>query len=208
MAHPALTALDATRLAHITSAPRRYGFHATLKPPFRLATGHLPKHLYLQAANLAASLKALPLPTLQLTEIDGFIALSFAADSEGVRNCNDIAAQCVTCFDNLRAPADDAERVRRHVSGLSVRQNQLLAAWGYPHVFEEFRFHLTLTGRLPRWERQRVIDALTPIIATLQPEPLIFDALAIYVQPQADAPFVVTRRYGFDGNVEIYRDDF
>ena len=208
MAWPTLDTLGAPRQSHITSAPRRYGFHATLKPPFRLATGRGAKDLYQQAAKLAASLTPVTLPPLRLTEIDDFVALSFAGESEGASHCNAIAAQCVSRLDHFRAPADAAELARRQVSGLSVRQGQLLAAWGYPYVFEDFRFHLTLTGRLSRVERHHVIDVLTPVVQTLQTEPVPFDALALYVQPQPEAPFVVTRRYGFDGSVEIYRDDF
>jgi putative phosphonate metabolism protein len=208
MTWPALDKLNLSRLSHITSAPRRYGFHATLKPPFRLAPGHCAEDLHQQTAALAASLKPVSLPPLRLAEIDGFVALCFADECDDVRRCNAIAAQCVSRFDHLRAPADALELARRQVAGLSVRQAQLLAAWGYPYVFDDFRFHLTLTGRLSRVERHHVMDVLTPIVATLQGEPLPFDALTVYAQPQPEAPFVVTRRYGFDGRVEIYRDPF
>ena len=34
-------------------------------------------------------------------------------------------------------------------NGLSPRQDELLKRWGYPYVLEEWRFHLTLTGRMP-----------------------------------------------------------
>jgi putative phosphonate metabolism protein len=209
VARPAIATLDAATIAHITAAPRRYGFHATLKPPFRLARGYRARDVYLQAANLAASLKATALPPLRLTEIDGFVALALAGDDAGDESAGGsaLAAQCVSCFDNLRATAEAAELARRHAAGLSARQMQLLAAWGYPYVFEEFRFHLTLTGRLPQAQRRRVIDALHPVVAELQAAPLLLDALTVYLQPQRDAPFVVTRRYGFDGSVEIYRDD-
>jgi hypothetical protein len=207
VAQPALATLDAASMASFTAEPRRYGFHATLKPPFRLAPGHYPRDVYMQAANLAASLTALPLAPLALTEIDGFVALGLAAAAAGAAASSAVAAQCVAGFDNLRASPDAAELARRQVTGLSVRQVQLMAAWGYPYVFEEFRFHLTLTGRLPQAQRQRVIDALKPAVAALQAAPLTLDALTVYLQPQRDAPFVVTRRYGFDGSVEIYRDD-
>jgi hypothetical protein len=74
-------------------------------------------------------------------------------------------------------------------------------------VFDEFRFHLTLSGRLPAQERQQVIAALRPRVDALSGEPLTLDALAIYWQPAHDAPFVVTRRYGFDGSIEVYAGD-
>ena len=36
---PRIDALTAEELRTLTAAPRRYGFHATLKAPFRLADG-------------------------------------------------------------------------------------------------------------------------------------------------------------------------
>ena len=157
---------------------------------------------------------AAALPPVQLCVIDGFVALSFpregsdSRDSGSVLNApavNALAAQCVSAFDNLRARPDAKELARRHAVGLTPRQGNLLAEWGYPYVFQEFRFHMTLTNHLPVREQQAVIDALAPAIAELNSQPLMLDALAIYYQPEAHAPFVVTRRYGFDGSVDIYR---
>jgi hypothetical protein len=37
VAHPPAVGVD---VAGVTETPRRYGFHATLKPPMRLAAGH------------------------------------------------------------------------------------------------------------------------------------------------------------------------
>ena len=207
---------DAGYLARITVAPRRYGFHATLKAPFRLKAGYTARDVYLQAGNLAQSLMAAALPPVQLCVIDGFVALSFpregsdGSDSGSVLNApavNALAAQCVSAFDNLRARPDAKELARRHAAGLTPRQANLLAEWGYPYVFQEFRFHMTLTNHLPSGEQRTIIDALAPVVAALNTQPLSLDALAIYYQPADDAPFVVTRRYGFDGSVEIYRDE-
>ncbi len=205
VAPPAVAGFGVQDIEGMTNTPRMYGFHATLKPPFRLAAGRHAGDVYRQAANLAVSLKPIALPPLQLADIDGFVALAFAADAAGGAACNTVAAQCVTCFDNLRARPDAAELARRHAAGLTPRQAQLLAAWGYPYVFDAFRFHLTLTNRLPRTLRERVIDTLTPLVTRLQPEPLRLDALAVFEQTAPGAPFVVTRRYAFDGTREMYR---
>ncbi len=208
---PALAAStpDVSYLARITAAPRRYGFHATLKAPFRLKAGYTARDVYLQADDLAQSLMAAALPPVQLCVIDGFVALSFPREgSDGLLNVpavNALAAQCVSAFDNLRARPDAKELARRHAVGLTPRQGNLLAEWGYPYVFQEFRFHMTLTNHLSANEQQSVIDALAPAIAELNAQPLTLDALAIYYQAEPNAPFVVTRRYGFDGSVDIYR---
>ena len=45
-------------------------------------------------------------------------------------------------------PPGAAELERRRKAGLSAAQEKMLLRWGYPYVLDEFRFHLTLTGRL------------------------------------------------------------
>jgi putative phosphonate metabolism protein len=203
---PVVAGFDADAITHITSAPRAYGFHATLKAPFRLAPGYRAQDVYLQAANLAQSLKPAPLPPLQLAAIDGFVALTFAAAAPGAPACHALAAQCVAGFDHLRARADAEELARRHAAGLAPREAHLLAAWGYPYVFDQFRFHFTLTGRLPAAQCERVIDTLRPLVEAMHAQTLAFDALSVFEQPAPGMPFVVTRRYGFGGEVEVYRE--
>jgi putative phosphonate metabolism protein len=197
--HLPLPLHDEPTIASMTALPRRYGFHATLKSPFKLASGRSARDVYLQAAHLAMSLNGITLPRLRLTEIDDFVALSFDYADALPAACQPIAALCVAGFDNLRARPDTAELARRQSRGLTPRQSQFLATWGYPYVFDEFRFHLTLTGPLPRSERLCVIAGLAPHVAELQSTPLRFDALSVYRQPASKAPFVVTRRYSFDG---------
>lgn len=208
----ALPVFDPAFLARITAAPRRYGFHATLKAPFRLKADYTAQDVYLQAANLAQSLMVAALPPLQLCVIDGFAALSFARQGITASFLNApavtaLAAQCVSGFDYLRARPDAMELAHRQAAGLTPRQANLLAEWGYPYVFQDFRFHMTLTGHLSTDEQQQIIHALAPTVAALNAQPLLLDALAVYCQPTRDAPFVLTRRYGFDGKVDIYRDE-
>ncbi len=200
--------LDSQFIHRITATPRRYGFHATLKAPFQLSAGRVAQHVYLQAETLAASLRPVRLPPPRLQVIDGFVALGFdredAASRAASAAANAIAAQCVSCFDNLRARPDAVEIARRQAAGLSARQACLLAQWGYPFVFDEFRLHFTLTERLNPADQERVIDALSPAVAALGAEPFMLDALSIYLQPSPAEPFVAVRRYGFDGSLEIY----
>ena len=203
---PSFKGWDAAYHLRITAEPRRYGFHATLKAPFRLAAGCTAHDVYRQASNLAASLSPVPLPYLALCELDGFVALGFVSSAIGADAVHGIAAQCVSCFDNLRAPATADEIKRRQAVPLSAREAHLLAQWGYPHVFDAFRFHLTLTGRLPANERAQVIEKLSPPVDALNKSPLWLDALTVYQQAQPDAPLLAMRRFHFDGNVDVYRD--
>jgi hypothetical protein len=59
-----------------------------------------------------------------------------------------LAADCVTVFDRFRRPLTPQERNRRIAAGARARQIENLDRWGYPFVFEDFRFHMTLTGAI------------------------------------------------------------
>jgi hypothetical protein len=59
-----------------------------------------------------------------------------------------------------------AERARRVAAGLNQSMIGNLDRWGYPYLFADFRFHMTLTGPLPdpgraealRWLRRTFVD--------------------------------------------------
>lgn len=179
---------DAARFAELTAEPRRYGFHATLKAPFRLREGVDQALLRERLAALASRLGALPLGPLQPTWLDGFVALT---PLHRTPSLDALAAQCVTDLDDLRAPLDPADLARRNPDGLDERGRQLLAAWGYPHVLERFRFHMTLTGPVDRHTANRLIAHLAPRVAELDAaHPLWLDRLCLFHQREPGGPFV------------------
>ena len=132
-------------LAEVTAEPRKYGFHATLKPPFRLADGVSADDLAQATARLAASLAPLELPGLQMVNLEGFLALTPLGDTTALQN---LAAEVVRNLDPHRAALTPAETARRRPERLTPRQRDLLATYGYPYVMEQFQFHLTLSGPL------------------------------------------------------------
>ena len=71
--------------------------------------------------------------------------------------------------------------------------------WGYPYVMEEFRFHLTLTGRLDADEGAAIGRMLAPLVDPFCQEPLSVDAIAVYHQESRDAPFRIVKRYRLGG---------
>ncbi len=124
-------------------APRRYGFHATLKPPFRLAEGTDARALREGARALAARIPPADIGALSVARIGRFLALVPERDPAG------LAAAMVEGLDRFRAPPSEAELARRRAGGLTPEQGRLLTRWGYPYVMEQFRMHLTLTGPEP-----------------------------------------------------------
>src|SRR5512145_2649151 len=72
---PRLDGLAPARVAQLTAAPRLYGFHATLKPPFALAPGCVAGELDAALARFAQRRAPFPLPPLEVGMLAGFIAL-------------------------------------------------------------------------------------------------------------------------------------
>jgi putative phosphonate metabolism protein len=182
-------ALTETEWAALTAEPRTYGFHATLKPPFQLRGEFDHADLLAEVRTLAASISTIPALEPAVGLIGGFVAIVPRTVSPALDR---LAADCVTAFDRFRLPMTAQERSRRLAAGLSQSQVANLDRWGYPFVFEEFRFHMTLTGRIEP-DRRAAIHAL------LQDEfakargfgPIPLDRLALARQDRPDAPFRV-----------------
>jgi hypothetical protein len=66
-------------------------------------------------------------------------------------------------------------------------------------VFAEFRFHMTLTGRLPAVEQARWQGALAAVFAPLAPAPVDVDAISLVRQDDRNAPFRVIARKPLQG---------
>ena len=195
LAAPALAGFDAERLNALTDAPRHYGFHGTLKPPFHLADGCDAARLRQALAAFAARQAPFDIAPLRLRAIGEFVALVPAAPSPVL---SALADACVTQFDAYRAPPDSAELARLHAAGLTPRQAELLARWGYPYVLDEFRFHLTLTGPIAdAAERERLAARLAPLVAPLLEQSVPVREICLFHQPDRTTPFRLTDRFPF-----------
>jgi len=176
----------------ITASARRYGFHATLKAPFRLAEGRTPEELDAALAGFAASHAGALVPRLSLECLGGFYALVPGAEAEGLHA---LADEVVTAFDAFRAAATEAEIARRHPESLTPRQRELLKTWGYPYVLDEFQFHLTLTDRIPRARRPAVERTLRSWFAASLGTTVLVGALALFTEHEPGAPFALHAVY-------------
>jgi hypothetical protein len=130
-------------IEEITVAARHYGFHATLRPPMRLATGW--DEFLAAAETLAGSLQPFDLPPLAVENLDGFLALRESAPCHALHT---LADTCVRETNIHRLAASEAELASRRAAGLTAEEDQLLQRWGYPYVMQRWRFHMTLSRRL------------------------------------------------------------
>lgn len=185
---------DVPGLHDITMTPRKYGFHGTLKPPFRLKEGQALEALEAAVSDLAGVLSPAVCDGLKLTQLGRFLALTPFGPLDGLQS---IAGACVRDLDGFRAPASEAEFARRRKAGLSDRQEALLTQWGYPYVFEEFRFHLTLSGRLPKEDLRGWTDMVREYMPDL-PAPFVADQIALCGERQ-DGYFELIHRYTLTG---------
>lgn len=176
----------------LTQDPRKYGFHATLKAPMALADGKAEARL-VAACELFAEL-ARPVPVIQpvVDSISGFIAVIPAEPpAELIR----LAADCVGAFDTFRAPLTAEDRARRNPSRLTPRQREHLDRWGYPYVLEDFRFHMTLTGRLAPERREPILAMLRNRFSALDLQTLAIDRIAIFRQENAVSRFRIIKHW-------------
>lgn len=182
---------DASSWPGLVRAPSVYGFHATLKPPLYLARGLSEPDLDAAVMHFAANHPAVLVGELVVRELGSFIALV----PKTARPLLDRLAQnCMVGFDRFRLSMSEQERVRRLVPGLSKRQIENLNRWGYPYVFEDFRFHMTLTGSLPLPKRSKALRFLCEKFEQMPgAASLVVDQIVLARQIDPSSPFQVIR---------------
>ena len=164
--HPVVPGREADIVAW-TARPRRYGFHATLKAPFRLAERAGQGELIRAVEAFGARMPAVEAGPLALSDAGGFLALR---PVEQPRALTDLAAAAVRDLDGFRAPLSEADIARRREVALTPEQDAQLLEWGYPFVFDDFHFHMTLSG--PLADPAPVAAVLEPLLAGVVPDVL------------------------------------
>lgn len=173
---------------------RRYGFHGTLRAPFRPGDGVDEGRIVATVADLATRLAPVPCAGLVLENLQGFLALTPQGCEAALL---DFGAAVVEGTNTLRAPLTEAEVARRRPETLTPRQRALLDVWGYPYVMDEFRFHLTLTDRLPSAEVAPVMAALAAHFAPALPRPFVIEDLCLFGED--DSGFHLMHRFALMG---------
>jgi putative phosphonate metabolism protein len=176
----------------LTRDPRKYGFHATLKAPLSLAPGTSEADLLAACEAFARTPRPIPVISPVVGSISGFIAVVPAEPSAELER---LAADCVSEFDSFRAQLTAEDRARRNPSMLTPRQREQLDRWGYPYVMQDFRFHMTLTGRLPPERHEQVLAMLKDRFSALGLKTLSIDRIALFRQDDADSRFRVVGTY-------------
>jgi len=175
-----------------TEAPRRYGFHATLKPPFRLAEGKTLGELQVALEGFVQGRKPFTLPLLKVGRLGRFLALILSEPSSELHH---LAAECVTLFDHFRPTPEPDDIDRRMSSAHTPEERENLLRWGYPYVLDTWKFHMTLTGSL----QQEQLDIFEPHLRercrAVCAEPLPCDAVYLFEEPAPNSAFRLIGSY-------------
>ncbi len=183
-----IAGIDRAVLDANSVSARRYGFHATIKAPMALAEDVSLDELEAALSEFGAVTAPVSLGRLKPALIEGFLALIPEVQTPELTA---FASTVVEAFDRFRAPMGEAERARRMKGGgLTTRQAELLERFGYPYVFEEFRFHMTLTDRLSEGLRAPMQAAAETHFGPMLTDEVMLDRLVVFGEPEAGAPFV------------------
>lgn len=185
--------LDEAVSAKAVTSPARYTLHATMKAPFRLADERSEQELAGALADFCAKRRRVTSGPLQMVSFDRYLAL---IPAQPLADLEWLAAECVTHFDRFRAALNDNDRARR-VSGLTASQTAQFEAFGYPHIFNDFKFHITLAGPLDPPDLARVHTALSRPCAAFTQDPFTLRDLCLFGDPGGSAPFRLIERFAF-----------
>ncbi|MBY5408333.1 DUF1045 domain-containing protein [Rhizobium leguminosarum] len=180
--------LGAADQFELTADPRRYGFHATIKAPFSLASSVTEKDLMTVAEDFAQRTQAFEIPELVLGQLGRFFALVPGSVHQPLQ---DFAAKVVRSFEPFRAALSEADMARRNPEKLSDSQRTHLQRWGYPYVMEDFGFHMTLSGQVPETRAEVMKAILTERFADFTGRPLSISGLAVFIEEARGGPFKV-----------------
>ena len=184
----------------LTSEPRRYGFHATLKAPFRLRADLDVFDLMDAVAGFARKPRPFDAGSLHVGPMAAGEGRTFVAlKAEGVSTeLHSLEESAVRSLDVLREPLTDAERRRRNAGRLAPRQRYYLDARGYPYVIDEFRPHFTLTNPIEVEHAGGVTKALEWEFRLRVASPVLrVDSIALFGERELDGAFEVLRAFPF-----------
>ncbi len=177
---------SADTFADLTADARRYGFHATIVAPFRLAQDASETGLLDALDAFTATHAAFEIAKLVFGRLGPYFALVPDVAPQALER---LESDCVEHFQPFRAPLSANEIARRKPDTLTLAQRRNLERWGYPYVRDEFRFHMTLTNAVPQDRRDGVQAAIEAHFAPVIGKPLLIDRLAVFSEPETGAPF-------------------
>jgi len=189
---PNIKGISSSYFYSVTKTPRRYGFHATLKAPFRLNKEFTLKDLCSQIQRLSALSKTFSI-NLKVRKLENFIALMMDPNEQKMQN---LASKLVENLDHFRAPLHQEEIDKRRMSALTISEDENLLNWGYPYVFNDFRFHITLTEKIQcQSDRESMVSAASAHFSESLENTIKVSSISLFVQESSEADFLQIKQF-------------
>jgi len=184
------TGLPGSGFAKISVLPGRYtGLHALFHAPFALRDDVGLDALKSRLISFAADYEAVETGPLTLARAGRYLVLRPIEPSPSL---DQLAAQCVSTFEQFAAESEDGCEDHQH---LSSYQRLLLKSFGHTHMPSEYRFSITLAGPLDRAHLERVSQALWPVIEEICASGVTVDGLSLFSDAGGRAPMRLIGRY-------------
>ena len=189
---PNIKGISSSYLYSVTKTPRRYGFHATLKAPFRLNKEFTFKDLCSQIQQLSTLSKTFSI-NLKVRKLRNFIALVMDPNEQKMQN---LASKLVRNLDQFRAPLHQEEIDKRRMSTLTASEDENLLNWGYPYVYNDFCFHITLTEKIQcRSDRESMVSAASSHFSESLKNTIKVSSVSLFVQESSEADFLQIQQF-------------
>lgn len=199
LVQPHVDGLEELDLVALTEDPRHYGFHATLKAPFELHPDRIEEELLEALVDVCTKRPAF-IASITPSALSAFIAFRLSEPSAPMQALHEV---CVREFEPFRAPLSEADIARRRKAKLTPLQDERLLEFGYPYIFDEFRFHMTLTGAVrDAGLRDTIIGALQRHFAPFSGAHH-FSCISVFKQDMRSTPFKILAQVPFGANVAV-----
>ena len=189
---PAISGIASERFFELTKSARHYGFHATLKPPFQLkheTSLTLLKHALRRVCGDTSPFYI----KLDVSTLDKFFALMLSKPNPKIQSLAEIMVREIDAF---REPLSKEELLIRRSKCLTPSQDENLIKWGYPYVFSEFRFHMTLTAKIQLSKEQAIIyDAIQKHFSKSLKKRIKIEYACLFHQTNRQAPFFLVDQF-------------
>ena len=181
------------KFSSLVLTPKQYGFHGTIKAPFKLKNEYTYNDLENKVREISKQIHSFYFDQLIIKKLGNFIGLIPTNNLK----VNAVSNKFVEELDYLRDELSESEIKKRKPHKLTSNQKQMLFKWGYPYVFDEFKFHLTLTSKLNVVEIDDVLRSLQNILKQVNLNKISFNNICIFGQ-KSDEKFYFVQRFNFN----------
>ena len=181
------------KFSGLVLTPKQYGFHGTIKAPFKLKNEYTYNDLENKVREISKQIHSFYFDQLIIKKLGNFIGLIPTNNLK----VNAVSNKFVEELDYLRDELSESEIKKRKPHKLTSNQKQMLFKWGYPYVFDEFKFHLTLTSKLNVVEIDDVLRSLQNILKQVNLNKISFNNICIFGQ-KSDEKFYFVQRFNFN----------